>query len=48
MSSTVLGGFVKTEAASEGIQRGLQLLSIFVGTVGLLVTGLLALPRRSE
>jgi MFS transporter, DHA2 family, multidrug resistance protein len=48
MSSTVLGGFVKTEAVSEGIQRGLQLLSIFVGTIGLLVTGLLALPRRSE
>ena len=28
MSSTVLGGYVKTEAASEGIQRGLQLLSL--------------------
>jgi hypothetical protein len=44
MSSTVLGGFVKTEAAAEGIQRGLQLLSLGIGGIGLLVTGLLVWP----
>jgi hypothetical protein len=48
MSSTVLGGFAKTEAVAEGIQRGLQLLSLVVGSAGLLVTGLLALPHRRE
>jgi MFS transporter, DHA2 family, multidrug resistance protein len=45
MSSTVLGGFVKTEAAAEGIQRGLQLLSLGIGGIGLVVTGLLVWPR---
>ena len=46
MSSTVLGGFVKTEAVAEGIQRGLQLLSLAIGGIGLLVTGLLVWPRK--
>jgi DHA2 family multidrug resistance protein len=47
MSSTVLGGVVKTEAAAQGIQRGLQLLSLAIGGIGLLVTGLLVWPRKS-
>jgi len=47
MSSTVLGGFVKTESAAEGIQRGLELLSLSIGSMGLVVTGLLAWPRKS-
>jgi len=47
MSSTVLGGYVKTEAASEGIQRGLQLLSVGIGGIGLVVTGLLVWPRKA-
>ncbi len=46
MSATVVGGFVKTEAVAEGIQRGLQLLSLAIGGIGLLVTGLLAWPRN--
>jgi MFS transporter, DHA2 family, multidrug resistance protein len=48
MSSTVVGGFVKLEAVSEGIQRGLQLLSLCIGGIGLVVTGLLAWPSRSK
>jgi MFS family permease len=42
MASTVLGGFVKTEAVAHGIQSGLRFLSLVVGGVGLLVTALLA------
>jgi hypothetical protein len=42
MTSTVLGGFVKTEAVALGIQSGLRLLSLIVGGVGLLVLVLLA------
>src|SRR5439155_23896084 len=42
MTSTVLGGFVKTEAVAHGIQSGLRFLSLVVGGVGLLVTALLA------
>ncbi len=47
MSSTVLVAFVKTEAAAQGIQRGLQLLSLAIGSIGLVVTGLLVWPRKS-
>ena len=49
LTSTVLGGFVKTEAAAHGIQSGLRFLSLTVGSVGLLITALLAasdLARR--
>jgi MFS family permease len=46
-TSTVLGAFVKTTAAAMGIQRGLQLLSLVVGGIGLLVTGLLVWPRKT-
>jgi MFS family permease len=42
MTSTVLGGFVKTEAVAHGIQSGLRFLSLVVAGVGLLVTTLLA------
>jgi hypothetical protein len=41
-ASTVLGGFVQTEAAARGIQSGLRFLSLIVGGVGLPVTALLA------
>ena len=41
-TSTMLGGFVKTEAVAHGIQSGLRFLSLVVGGVGLLVTALLA------
>jgi MFS family permease len=42
MTSSVLGGFVKTEAVAHGIQSGLRFLSLVVGGIGLLVTALLA------
>jgi hypothetical protein len=42
MTSTVLGGSVKTEAVAHGIQSGLRFLSLIVGGLGLLVTALLA------
>jgi hypothetical protein len=42
LTSTVLGGFVKAEAVSQGIQSGLRFLSLTVGGIGLLVTALLA------
>jgi MFS family permease len=42
MTSTVLGGFVKTEAVAHGIQSGLRFLTLIVGGIGLLVTTLLA------
>ena len=41
MTSTVLGGAVKTAAVAHGIQSGLRFLSLVVGGVGLLVTALL-------
>ncbi len=41
MTSTVWGGFVQTEAAAQGIQRGLRFLSLVVGGSGLLVVALL-------
>jgi hypothetical protein len=46
MSATVLGAFAKIEAVAMGIQRGLQFLSLVVGGIGLLVTGLLVWPRK--
>ena len=42
MTSTVLGGFVRSEAVAQGIQRGLRFLSLMVGGGGLLVVALLA------
>src|SRR5262245_7112089 len=49
MASTVLGGFVKTEATAHGIHSGLRCLCLIVGGAGLLVTALLAWskPARS-
>jgi hypothetical protein len=50
MTSTVLGGFVKSEAVARGIQSGLRFLSLAVGGLGLVVFLLLASAtrRRSE
>jgi hypothetical protein len=48
MTSTSLGGFVKTEAVAYGIQSGLRFLSLIVGGVGLLVTALLVFPRKER
>jgi MFS family permease len=47
-TSTVLGGFVKTEAVAHGIQSGLRFLSLIVGGLGLLVTALLATSRANK
>ena len=47
MTSTVLGGSVKSAAVAHGIQSGLRFLSLVVGGVGLLVTTLLFLPARA-
>jgi MFS family permease len=38
MASSVLGGFVRVEAAALGIRSGLRFLSLIVGGIGLLVT----------
>jgi hypothetical protein len=46
MTSTVLGSGVKGQAVAYGIQRGFCFLSLFVGSVGLLVTALLMVPRK--
>ena len=42
MTSTVLGGAVKTQAATHGIQSGLRFLSLTIAALGLVVTTLLA------
>ncbi len=50
MASTVLGGFVKTEAVAQAIQRGLRFLCLIVAGIGLLMTVLLpwsAATRRA-
>jgi outer membrane lipoprotein SlyB len=41
LSGGVLGGAVKQEAATIGIQNGFRFLSIIVGALGLLIAGLL-------
>jgi MFS family permease len=46
MTSTVLGGYVKTEAVAHGIQSGLRFLSLVVGGLGLVVTTLLFLSEK--
>jgi hypothetical protein len=48
MTSTALGGFVKTEAVSHGIQSGLRFLSLIVGGIGLVVTTLLFVPSKDR
>jgi hypothetical protein len=47
-TSTVLGGFVKTEAVAHGIQSGLRFLSLFVGGCGLVITTLLFLTGKAK
>ena len=46
MTSTVLGSFVRTEAVAQGIQRGLQFLSLLVAGIGLPVVLLLRLSSK--
>ncbi len=46
MTSTVLGSFVRSEAVAQGIQRGLQFLSLLVAGIGLTVVVLLVLSPR--
>jgi hypothetical protein len=48
MTSTVLGGFVKTEAVAHGIQNGLRFLSLIVGGCGLVITTLLIFPAKKS
>ena len=43
MTSTVLGSFARSEAVAQGIQRGLQFLSLLVAGIGLPVVVLLLL-----
>jgi hypothetical protein len=47
LTSTVLGASVKIAATARGIERGFQFLSLVVGGIGLLVTGLLVWPPKS-
>jgi MFS family permease len=47
MASTVLGGFVRTEASARGIESGLRFLSLIIGGVGIVVTVLLATSRAT-
>jgi MFS family permease len=42
MTSTVLGSFARSEAVAQGIQRGLQFLSLVVAGIGLPVVALLS------
>ena len=42
----VLGTFATVEAAAHGVSSGLRFLSLVVGTLGLLVTALLATAPR--
>ena len=46
MTSTVLGSFVASEAVAQGIQRGLQFLSLLVAGMGLPVVLLLRLSSK--
>jgi hypothetical protein len=48
MTSTALGGSVKTEAVAHGIQSGLRFLSLIVGGLGLVITTLLILPGKQR
>ena len=47
MTSTVFGATVKQQAAAHGIQSGLRFLSLTVGSMGLLVAGLLMRSRTA-
>jgi DHA2 family multidrug resistance protein len=47
MASTVVGTFVHLESAAQGIQVGLQFLSLSVGALGLLVTFAFLVPRQA-
>ena len=46
MTSMVLGGFVRSEAVAQGIQRGLQFLSLLIAGIGLPVVLLLLRSSR--
>lgn len=46
MTSTVLGSFVRSESMAQGIQRGLQFLSLLVAGIGLSVVLLLHLSSK--
>ena len=46
MTSTVLGSFARSEAIAQGIQRGLQFLSLLVAAIGMPVVALLRLSSR--
>ena len=46
LTSTVIGTFAHVEAVGQGIQVGLQFLSLSVGVMGLLVTACILIPRQ--
>jgi MFS family permease len=47
-TSTVLGSAVKNQAVVHGIQSGLRFLSLVIGSLGVLVTALLAFGRAPK
>ena len=47
MTATVLGGFVRSEAVAQGIQRGFQFLSLYIAGLGLMVVFLLVTFMRA-
>ena len=48
LAGAVLGGQVKADAVTHGIQSGLRYLSIVVGGLGLVITGLLMQYQRTK
>jgi hypothetical protein len=48
LTGAVLGGQVKADAVTHGIQSGLRYLSITVGGLGLITTGLLMQSQRAK
>jgi MFS family permease len=48
LTGAVLGGQVKADAVTHGIQSGLRYLSIVVGGLGLVITGLLMQYQRTK
>jgi hypothetical protein len=48
LTGAVLGGQVKADAVAHGIQSGLRYLSLIVGGLGLVITGLLVQSQRAR
>ncbi|MFL6544700.1 MAG: hypothetical protein ACJ8LM_05885, partial [Candidatus Udaeobacter sp.] len=48
LTAAVLGGQVKMDAVAHGIQSGLRYLSLVVGGLGLVITGLLMQSQNAK